>query len=102
MLKFCLVCFVVRIGQSWSKLSVWSVKESAFLAQASLAHLGEISRDAYPIAIRASCSGEEDGVWATQTLAQASEVRLNEIVRELRVLSATSRPGEGFVGFERT
>jgi len=37
-----------------------------------------------------------------QTLAQASEVRLSEIVRELHVLSATSRPGEGFVGFERT
>jgi len=39
--------------------------------------------------------------WATQTLAQASEVRLSEIVMKLRVLSATSCPDEGFVGFGR-
>jgi len=38
------------------------VMESAFLAQAILARLGEISKDTYPIAIRASRSSEEDGV----------------------------------------
>ena len=37
------------------------MKESAILAQASLARLDEISRVAYPITIRASRSGEEDG-----------------------------------------
>jgi len=36
------------------------VRELAFLVQASLALLGEISRDAHPSAIRASRSGEED------------------------------------------
>jgi len=41
------------------------VREPAFLAQASLARLGKISRDAYPSAIWASRSGEEDEFWAT-------------------------------------
>ena len=36
------------------------MRVSAFLAQASLVRLGEIGRDAYTIAIRASHSGEEN------------------------------------------
>ena len=65
MIELCLVCCGVRIEQSWSESSAWSVKESAILAQASLARLGEISKVAHPIAIRASRSSEVDGFWAT-------------------------------------
>ena len=36
------------------------MRVSAFLNQASLVRLGEIGRDAYPIAIRASRSSEEN------------------------------------------
>jgi len=34
-------------------------------------------------------------------LAQARDARLGEVVMKLRVLSATSRPGEEFMDFER-
>jgi len=102
MLEFCLVYFVVRIGQGWSESSVWSVRVSAFLAQASLVRLGEISKDANPVATRASRSSDVDWVWATRTLAQVKDVRLGEMVLRLRMLSVTSRSSEEFMGFERT
>jgi len=65
------------------------------LAQTSQARLGEISRDVNPVAVWASRSGDEDWIWATRTLAQARWFRLSEMVLKLRVLSATSRLGEG-------
>ncbi|QCE06088.1 hypothetical protein DEO72_LG9g1099 [Vigna unguiculata] len=79
--------------------SVFAIVEHSI--QASLARLGEKSslrmgsryaRRASPLLLlKTRCIQER----------QASKCRLSEIVRELRVLSATSHPGEGFMDFER-
>ncbi|QCD83398.1 hypothetical protein DEO72_LG2g3742 [Vigna unguiculata] len=96
-----ILCCVYSYGMKSGSESLYGVctmlflSEPAILAQADGTRLGETCRDSYSYPTRGSRLGEENWVLATQTLAQASEVRLSEIVMKLCVLSATSRLGEG-------
>jgi len=58
-------------------------RNSASFAQASPSRLGESCRNSFMVLVRAFHSGDEVWVWATRSLAQASEARLSEVAMRL-------------------
>ncbi|QCE14005.1 hypothetical protein DEO72_LG11g1003 [Vigna unguiculata] len=77
-------------------------RNSAGFAQATPSRLGESYRVLCWVLFRLSRIGDPVLELSDLLLAQARDTRLSEVVMKLRVLSATSRPGEEFMGFERT